>query len=58
MLLDEAVALRRHHRREPDSVRCEVCHERHPCAEWRRARAVVLVLIRRAFAAARRGEQL
>ncbi|MFF5232797.1 hypothetical protein [Dactylosporangium sp. NPDC000521] len=58
MRLDEAVAQRRHHRREPDMIRCSVCHEHHPCAEWRRARAVVLVLIRRAFAAARAGERL
>jgi hypothetical protein len=56
--LDEAIAGRRQHRREPGSIRCEVCHERHLCAEWRRARAVVLVLVRRAFAAARAGDAL
>lgn len=58
MQLREAIETREHHQREPGTPRCVVCHERHPCAEWRRARAVVLVMLRRAFAAARAGEPL
>ncbi|GLL05117.1 hypothetical protein GCM10017581_068640 [Dactylosporangium matsuzakiense] len=56
MQLGEAVRRREHHRRAPGTLRCQVCHERHPCAGWRRARAVVLVLIRAAFTAARAQE--
>ncbi|WP_344610397.1 hypothetical protein [Dactylosporangium salmoneum] len=56
MQLNEAVQQRQHHHRQAGGATCVVCGERHPCAEWRRARAVVLVLVRRAFAAARASE--
>ncbi|MEU0560916.1 hypothetical protein [Dactylosporangium sp. NPDC006015] len=56
--LDEAVAQRQHHRREPGTIRCSVCHEHHPCRAWRLARAQVLIMVRRAFQAARSGEPL
>ncbi len=51
----------REHRRDyghQDVRQCVVCHERHPCEPWRRARAEVLVLLRQAFQAARAGEPL
>lgn len=59
MELTDAVQRRAKHKPNPNAARqCAVCGERHPCREWRLARAAVLVAVRRAFAAARRGEAL
>jgi hypothetical protein len=58
MTLTDAVCERRLHRRRPDGTACAVCGERHPCHAWRLARAGVLVMVRRGFAAARNGESL
>ncbi|MFD0580949.1 hypothetical protein [Dactylosporangium darangshiense] len=38
--LSEAVDLRRYHRKEPGTVRCLICHERHP-ARGSRRKAVI-----------------
>lgn len=58
MLQLDAVQERRLHRREAGGTRCVTCLQRHPCAAWRLARAQVLIMVRRAFAAARAGEPL
>jgi hypothetical protein len=54
--LRDAVERRRAHRRDPSTDLCVQCGDRHPCADWRLARANVLVMVRAGFAAARNGQ--
>jgi hypothetical protein len=56
MTLTEAVRERRRHTRHQTGTTCVVCAERHPCRDWRLARAAVLIEMRRAFATTQPGE--